>query len=129
MMDNEKKDNNLDTINNIPETDKPPVPFIVMESVLNRIDKERIAHYIIIIILILGLIGSNMYWLYVWNQYEYEATETVTVDGKEGVANYIGDGNKGTVTYGEDNSDQGKNLEEKVGDKQGSKTEKEEVTP
>lgn len=126
MMDNEKKD---DTINNIPETDKSPVPFVVMESVLNRMDKERIAHYIIIIILILGLIGSNMCWLYVWNQYEYEATETVTVDGKEGVANYIGDGNKGTVTYGEDNSDQGKNLEEKVGDKQGFKTEKEEVTP
>lgn len=145
------KDNKAEINNDLSETVNNPasIPYLIFESIMNRKDKELEAvlnknsedknklHILIIILIVVNVIiaaigiGSNIYWLYVWNQYEYEATETITVDGKDGVANYIGNGNKGTITYGENNSDQSKDLEkEKVGDEQRSETkDKKEVTP
>ena len=44
--------------------------------------------YIVIIILILLLFGSNMVWLYAWNLPSEETTTTVTSDNDSN-ANYI----------------------------------------
>ena len=53
--------------------------------------------YIVIIILILLLFGSNMAWLYAWNLPSEETTTTVTSDNDSN-ANYINGG--GDITNG-----------------------------
>jgi len=50
----------------------------------------------------------NQKWLEAWQSYDYVSEETHTetvVDGKEGVANYIG--NDGDIVNGENNSQNG----------------------
>lgn len=68
------------------------VPYIVHEGIMAR--QERIIKRLVIVIVItvLLLFASNAAWIWLWSQYEYVAEEdqTVTVDGKDGVANYIG---------------------------------------
>ena len=77
------------------------VPFRAYESALSRIDRHVRWLIIIIIILVVALVASNMAWLYVWNQYEYEYTDDYSVDiqSDDGSnANYIsgnGDINNG----------------------------------
>lgn len=53
--------------------------------------------YIVIIILILLLFGSNMAWLYAWNIPSEETTTTVTSDNDSN-ANYIN--GEGDITNG-----------------------------
>ena len=53
--------------------------------------------YIVIIILILLLFGSNMAWLYAWNLPREETTTTVTSDNDSN-ANYIN--GEGDITNG-----------------------------
>lgn len=53
--------------------------------------------YIVIIILILLLFGSNMAWLYAWNLPSEETTTTVTSDNDSN-ANYIN--GEGDITNG-----------------------------
>lgn len=81
------------------------VPYIVYEGEQAR--HERIIKRLIIALLIcIGLIfASNMAWLYAWNQFEYIATEEdVTVDAKDGIANYIGNDGR-IVNNGEDSGE------------------------
>lgn len=68
---------------------------------MERITKRLVIALVITITL---LFASNCVWLYAWMQYDYSSstsTETVTVDSKDGVANYIG--NNGDITNGTDN--------------------------
>ena len=53
----------------------------------------------IVIVCICLIFASNAAWLYAWCQYDYSSEEIVTVDGKDGVANYIG--NDGDIVNGE----------------------------
>ena len=53
----------------------------------------------IVIVCICLIFASNAAWLYAWCQYDYSGEEIVTVDGKDGVANYIG--NDGDIVNGE----------------------------
>lgn len=79
-----------------------PVPYIVHESAMTR-QERHIKRLVIALIVAIALIfASNAIWLYAWMQCDYtsEQTETVTVDGKEGVANYIG--NDGDIVNGAD---------------------------
>lgn len=73
-----------------------------LEVVCTRLDKINHRLVIVLIITIILLFGSNAAWLYAWMQYDYESetttTETVTVDGKDGVANYANHG--GSVVNG-----------------------------
>ena len=88
------------TMRELPEN----VPYIVHEGILAR-DERTIKRLIIALIFTIALLFcSNAAWLYAWNQYEYvdEDSQSITVDGKDGVANYIG--NDGTIINGEDNS-------------------------
>lgn len=81
------------------------VPYIVYESALARSERTIKRLVIALVVTIIMMFATNAIWLYFWNQYEYvyedETTSTVTVDGKDGIANYIG--NDGTITNGEDN--------------------------
>lgn len=81
------------------------VPYIVFEAEQAR-SERRISRFILtIVICILLIFASNLAWLYAWMQYDYSGTqsESVLVDGKDGVANYIG--NDGDITNGESSSE------------------------
>ena len=75
------------------------VPYVVFESAEAR--SERHIKRLIIALIISISVGlvTNLAWLYVWNQYDYESesiTRTFVQDG-EGL-NIIGDSNE--VTHG-----------------------------
>ena len=87
-----------------------PISFVVFEATCTRFDRIIKRLTIALVICILLVFASNAVWLYAWMQYDYSGveetstttTETVTVDGKEGVANYASHG--GSVVNGSDYS-------------------------
>lgn len=83
------------------------VPYIVYESAQAR--SERLIKRLIIalVLSVVLLFASNVIWVYEWTQYDYtsETTETVTVDGKDGVANYANNGGSVVNGIGETNDD------------------------
>ena len=90
-MDNHRSDTEL------------TVPYFMFEGMMAR-HERTIKHFIIALVVVtLLMFVSNAIWVYEWSMYEYTGTsETVSIDGKEGVANYIG--NDGDITNGTDNS-------------------------
>lgn len=87
-----------------------PISFIAFEATCTRFDRIIKRLTIALVICILLVFASNVAWLHAWMQYDYSGveetstttTETVTVDGKEGVANYASHG--GSVVNGSDYS-------------------------
>lgn len=80
------------------------VPYIVYEGEQARHERNVKRLVIALIISILLVFASNIAWLYAWSQFEYVSTdESVTVDARDGTANYIG--NDGTINNGESNSE------------------------
>lgn len=79
-----------------------PVPYIVHESDMAR--NERAVKRLVIALVLVALLWFATIGIGVYSrmQYDYtsEQTETVTVDGKDGVANYIG--NDGDIVNGSD---------------------------
>ena len=75
------------------------VPYIVHESSMARMERQVKRGWIALIVAVCLLFASNAAWLYAWCQYDYSSEEIVTVDGKDGVANYIG--NDGDIVNGE----------------------------
>ena len=97
----------MNTENNIPENLErketvESVPYIVYESAQVRNERNIKRMLIALVLAVVMLFASNIAWLYAWFSYDYESIETVTVDGKDGVASYIG--NDGNVYNGESNS-------------------------
>ena len=87
----------------MPDT-KETVPYIIHESILARMERNSKRLLMALIIAILLLFASNALWLYAWTQYDYSSdsttTETVDVNAKDGIANYIG--NNGDISNGKD---------------------------
>ena len=88
------------------------IPFVVFENAIARMERITKRLVIALIISVFLIFLSNIAWLYAWMQYDYSSsatteTSTVTVDGKDGVANYIG--NDGDITNGKDNSSESEN--------------------
>lgn len=85
------------------------VPFVVYESAMTRHERTIKKLIITIIICIVLIFASNLAWLGFFNQYEFCSTDTesVTVDGKDGIANYVG--NDGDVVNGKDYSTKSEN--------------------
>lgn len=89
------------------------IPFVAHEGSLTRMERiiKRLVFALVITILL--MFASNALWLYAWMQYDYSSdattteTSTVTVDGKDGVANYIC--NDGDISNGTDNSAESEN--------------------
>lgn len=75
------------------------VPYIVYESAQARHERNSKRMLIALVLAIVMLFASNLVWLYAWFSYDYESTETITIDGKDGIASYIG--NDGNVYNGE----------------------------
>ena len=79
------------------------VPYEVHKEAVNREERHSQRLIYLIVLLVILLVGSNATWIYAaawfFNQYEFVSESTITVDGKEGNANYIngnGDINNGT---------------------------------
>ena len=81
-------------VKNAPEN----VPYIVHEASMARMERQIKRLWIAVIIAVCLLFASNAAWLYAWCQYDYSSEEIVTVDGKDGIANYIG--NDGDIVNG-----------------------------
>lgn len=90
------------TCNNCGSEKKPQsVPYIVHESDMSRLERQLKRLWIVILVLIFMLVGSNCAWLWYESQFEtLESTvEEVVVDADEnGIANYIG--NDGDIING-----------------------------
>lgn len=81
------------------------IPYIVYESA--QVKSERVIRRLIIALIMITtmLFVSNSLWIYAWLQYDYTGdSEIITVDGSDGIANYIG--NDGDITNGTDYSTQ-----------------------
>ena len=76
------------------------VPYIVFES--SQANSERTIKRLIIalVITIVLMFATNVFWIYEFCSYDYMAEET-TVEADSGTANYIGQ--DGDITYGENN--------------------------
>lgn len=84
--------NNCKDNEQIPHHSKEELAFAFSERMVKRL-------WIALIICICFIFASNAAWLYCWVQYDYSSEEIVTVDGKDGIANYIG--NDGDIVNGE----------------------------
>ena len=80
------------------------VPYIVHESAMARSERHNKRLWIVIIVLIGALIGTNLAWTVYENSFEdIVSTEEIIVDAEEnGIANYIGQ--DGNIYNGEDNN-------------------------
>ena len=77
------------------------VPYVVYEAECARHDRNVLRLVLTLVLCIVLMVGSNLAWLYVWNQYDYEIVEeNIELTTKQGGnANYIG--NDGDITnYG-----------------------------
>lgn len=79
------------------------VSYYTLEAMLAREERHIRRLLILLLISVVMLFASNALWLYAWNQYDYSGQETVTVDGKDGTASYIG--NDGEIVNGESSGD------------------------
>lgn len=81
------------------EQDQKSVPYIVYESAEARHERIEKRLIIALVICIVMMFSTNAIWIYYTNQYEYH-DEYVSVDGRDGTANYIG--NDGDIVNGKD---------------------------
>lgn len=59
------------------------VPYIVFESAIARFDRVLKRMWIVILILVFLLVGTNLAWLYFKSQFEEITTTTTTQDVKQ----------------------------------------------
>lgn len=74
--------------------DQQSIPYFVHEGMMARMERTIRRLWILCIILILLLAGSNAAWIWYENQFIDEVT--VTQDNTDGYNNYIG--NDGTIS-------------------------------
>lgn len=86
---------NCKKVQNAPEN----VPYIVHESSMARMERQIKRLWIAVIVAVALLFSSGAIFTYAWLQYDYSSEEIVTVDGKDGIAKYIG--NYGDIVNGE----------------------------
>ena len=82
------------------------IPFFVHEADMARLERTNKRLFIVVLVLILSLIGTNLAWIMYERQFTTEeTTETVDVDTTDGgtAIGFIGDMNE--VDYGEGESD------------------------
>ena len=77
-----------------------PVPFAAHESAMARYERHNKRQWIIILVLIGALIGTNLAWIVYNSQFEVvEESTIVEQENDSGDNNYIG--NDGDINYGE----------------------------
>ena len=78
------------------------VPYIVHESAMARAERSAKRLWVVVILLIVLLVGTNGAWL--WYESQFEVVETTTIEAEQdgsGV-NVVGGGN---VEYGAESND------------------------
>lgn len=82
------------------------IPYFAHEGDMNRLERINKRQFVLILILIVALVGSNLAWITYENQFQDVVTETqqVDVDAGDGgnAIGFIGDENE--VNYGESDS-------------------------
>lgn len=73
------------------------VPYIAFESELARLERVIKKMFILLVVTVSLLVGTNAYWI--WYEAQFTDEITVTQDNTDGVNNYIGD--DGDITNGE----------------------------
>ena len=73
------------------------VPYIVYESEAARHERTVKRLLTALLITILLMVGTNMAWLWVWNQYDF-VSESYTITNEDGNANYMESGEDGIIT-------------------------------
>lgn len=76
------------------------VPYIVYESEAARHERTVKRLLVALLVTILLMVGTNMAWLYVWNQYDF-SSESYTVETEDTAnANLLGAGanSNGVIT-------------------------------
>lgn len=63
------------------------VPYIVLESVICRFDRVIKRLWVVILILVFLLLGTNLAWLYYESQFEEVTTTTVEQQAESGKGN------------------------------------------
>lgn len=86
------------------EKDVMTIPYFCHEGDMNRLERVNKRQFVVILILIIALVGSNLAWTIYENQFEdvvTESTQKVDVDAGDGgnAIGFIGDENE--VNYGE----------------------------
>ena len=67
------------------------VPYVVHEGIVTRLERTNKRLWILCIILIISLIGSNIAWIYYESQWEYvESTTTQQIDQDGGNNSVVG---------------------------------------
>lgn len=77
------------------------IPYLVHESDMARQERTIKRLWVLCIILILLLAGSNAFWFYYESQFEevIETTQEVTQENSDGINNFVG--GDGVITNGE----------------------------
>lgn len=76
------------------------VPYVAHQSAVARQERQMRRMWIVILLLICALIGTNLAWVIYNSQFEIvEESVMVEQDNESGDNNYIG--NNGDITYGE----------------------------
>lgn len=93
-------------------SDKTPVnvPYLVHEGDMSRLERQLKRLWIVVLVLIFLLVGSNCAWMIYESQFETVETvsEEIVVDaGENGIANYVG--NDGDIINGEGYSKENNN--------------------
>lgn len=77
------------------------VPYIVYESEAARHERTVKRLLIALLVTILLMVGTNLAWLYVWNQYDF-SSESYVIEGHENAnANYLESGEDGVINNAE----------------------------
>ena len=73
-------------------------------EMLKELKRSGTRKFVIIVILIIALIGTNIGWLLYESQFEtVQETETTTIDSGNGIATYLENSKSGDINYGENN--------------------------
>lgn len=94
------------TCNSCGNEKKPQtVPYIVHESDMSRLERQLKRLWIVILVLIFMLVGSNCAWLWYESQFEYieETHQEVIQEADNGKNHFIGGDAIGETDYKNDN--------------------------
>ena len=77
------------------------VPYIVYESEAARHERTVKRLLVALLVTILLMVGTNMAWLWVFNQYNFTSESYVMDSGNNGNTNYLESGADGVINNGE----------------------------
>lgn len=84
------------------------VPYIVYESEMARLERIVRRQFVLIIVALCFLVGTNGYWI--WYESQFVDEVTVTQENSDGYNNYIG--NDGDISNGEANDQENTTQED-----------------